>query len=263
MSGIVLRPGSSVPFSPDRADHLPDRTYHLKVPAAYEAADIDERVEIEGGRPWYPLDLARLFRAEFRKLVAADPDPEACAPILAEVEAWVEELEAAVRRVSEGNSAEVASAFFEAARIPDRLLAVEGELHQASRAWRTARAQQRAYRQRYGRVAADLYLTGWEGEDDLPEFRRGRQGVPDELMALVPAEHLAAIGDRVGELLRPSAARLKNSPSASSPGSSATPSTPTPATGRTTRRLNGRSPSAPGFSTISDGAASESTPSSS
>jgi hypothetical protein len=265
VSGVVRKPGSSVRFSPPHADHLPDRTYLLKVPTAYEAVEFEERVEIDGARQRFPLDLAKTFQTEARKMVIADPDPEGAEPFLLPVSAWIERLKAAGRAVASQTSPppEVVAEFWEAARIPDDLAALEEELFERSPTWRTVSVRQRTYRRRRGLSAVAAFLVGWEGEDGLPEFRREGDDVPDELVALLHPEHLVAIADEVDTLLRPSAATLKNSPSASSSESSTTPSTPTPATGRTTRRPNGRSPSAPGSSTTSDGETSASTPPSS
>lgn len=261
MSGVVRKPGSSVRLTPPHADYLPDRTYLLRVPTSYQAVEFEERVEVDGARQRFPLDMARAFQAEARKLVAADPDPEGARSWLEKVDAWVEGLQAAGRAIAgqPSPSPEAVAEFWEAARIPDELAALEEELFERSRTWRTVSVRQRTYRRRRGLTAIACFLVGWEG-DDLPEFERDDDGVPDDLVALIHPDHVVAIADEADTLLRPSAERLKNSPSASSSESSTTPSTPTRATARTTRRQNGHSPSAPGFSTTSDGATSESTP---
>lgn len=263
MSGVVRKPGSSVRFSPPHADHLPDRTYLLKVPTAYEAVQYEELVEVNGARQRFPLDMARAFQAEARKLVAADPDPKSAAPWLEKVDAWVDRLQAAGRAIASQTTPppEAVAEFWEAARVPDDLLAFEEDLFEHSRTWRAVSVRQRTYRRRRGLTAVDFALVGWEGEDDLPRFRREDDSVPNELVAEIPPEHLAAIADEYDTLLRPSAERLKNSRSASSPESSTTLSTQTQDTDPTTPRPNGHSPSAPGSSITSDGGTYASTPS--
>lgn len=262
MSGGIRKPGSTVRFSPPHADHLPDRTYLLKVPTALEAADFEELVEADGARQRFPLDMARVFQAEARRLVAADPDPAGAGAWLEKVDAWFERLQAAGREIGRQPtpSPEAVAAFWEAARTPDDLIPFEEELHERSRTWRQVSAKQKGYRRRRGLSAVGFALVGWEGEDDLPEFRREGDGVPDELVALIHPDHLVAIADEYDTLLRPSAATLKNSPSASSGASSENPSTPS---SRTKPRLNGRSSDTPGPAPTSAGVNSESTPSTS
>jgi hypothetical protein len=259
VSAGTRKPGSTVRFSPPHAGHLPDRTYLLKVPTAYEAVEFEERVEVDGARQRFPLDMARAFQAEARKLVAADPDPKGAVVWLEKVDAWVERLQAAGREVARQPTPDpdVLAKFWEAARVPDELAALEEELFEGSRTWRAVSVRQRTYRRRRGLSAVGAFLAGWEGEDDLPPFRREDDGVPDELVALIHPEHLVAIADEVDTLLRPTAATLKNSPSASSGASSESPSTPT---SRKKPRPNGLSPETPGPAPTSAGATSASTP---
>jgi hypothetical protein len=261
VTGIVLKPGTTVELTPPSVSYLPDRTYLLRVPTSFEAVEFEERVELDGARQRFPLDIAKTFRAELVKLVASAGDAAADAPILAKVDAWVARIEEAAREVGKANTPDSATAFFEAARLPDDFLDLEQELFQHSRTWRAVQVGQRTYRRRYGLTAAQMFLADWRAADgdgdDLPEFRRDRDGVPDELLRLIHPDHLEAIGGRVTELIRPSADRLGNSPSASS-GTSSEKASTIPSSKKP--RLNGHSSSTTGSSRTSDGPSSESTP---
>jgi hypothetical protein len=259
VSGSVLKPGSTVELTPASVSYLPTRTYKLRVPTVLEAVEFEERVETDGARQRFPLDVARTFNSEMRKLVQASGDPEADAALLAEIAAWVQRLEDAAREVGKSNTPETAAKFFEVARLPEDFLPYEQELHEHSRTWRKLQAAQRTYRRRRGITACHSCLVGWtgDGEDDLPPFDRDDDEVPDELLRYVHPEHLEAIADKVDELIRPTAARLKNLPSASSSTSSETPSTPT---SPKKRRPNGHSGETVGSSPGQDGRNSESIP---
>lgn len=258
MSGSVLKPGSTVELTPPGVSYLPDRTYKLRVPTVLEAVEFEERVETDGARQRFPLDVARTFHSEMRKLVQASGDPDADAPLLADVAAWVQRLEEAAREVGRSNTPETAARFFETARLPEDFLPYEQELHEHSRTWRKLQAAQRTYRRRRGITACHACLVGWEGdgEDDLPPFERDGDEVPDEILRHIHPEHLEAIADKVDELIRPTAARLKNSPSASSGTSNGTASTPT---SRKRPRPNGHSGETAGSSPGPAGQSSEST----
>jgi hypothetical protein len=261
---IVLKPGDTVPFTPPHQDDLPDRTYLIRVPPYFEARKVAAGVRVEGGRSWHPLDIARLLRTEFVRMIeTADPSPEAKAavqPWLDGIDAWVAAIDTAMRTYSSQRTDDNLQALVREIPLPEKLAPVEVEVHRSSRSWRVAMEEQRAFREIQGLVCANLFVVGWEGEEELPPFRRTRDGIPDEIVGLIPVEHLLAIGDRVGELIRPNQARLKNFHSASAGSSSPTASTgstpPMPAP-------NGHSPETGGLFLGPAGPSSESIPSTS
>jgi hypothetical protein len=250
---LLLKAGELHPFTP----HGSERTYLLRVPSTREAHLIDQKAVGRRGRRWHQLDLAKLLRDEFRKMVAADADPEACAPLVELVEGWVGGMQSAMDAwVEAGDSDELRQAYLDAAKPPGGMVEIENLVREASDAYCAAIAQQEAWPHLYGIAAAELFLDGWEGEE-LPPFKRGLRGVPDDLLNLIPDRHFVEIGQEMARILSPDETARKNSRSASS-GASSRPSS-TGSTEVRTRRLNGHSNPTGGTVQPSAAAGSEST----
>ena len=142
-------------------------------------------------------------------------------------------LREAVREASPGNAEELIGHIDAAEADPD------GEDRTAKQRLEDRTAQQRlatieaacagipvyttllAARQRYAGmlpwVAARHALRGWEG-DGLPPFARAGGLVPADLLDLLPAEEIEAVGSRAAELMQPDRAAEGNfEPPSSSP----------------------------------------------
>ncbi len=133
-------------------------------------------------------------------------------------------LREAVREVSPGNAEELIAHIDAAEADPD------GEDRAAQQRLATIEAACAgipvyttliAARQRYAGmlpwVAARHALRGWEG-DGLPPFTRVGGLVPAELLDLLPADEIEAVGGRAAELMQPDRAAEGNSaPPSSSP----------------------------------------------
>ena len=125
-------------------------------------------------------------------------------------------LRAVVRELSPGNAAELLD-LLDAAEADEagedretqvRLAALEAQV--ATQPTYAAMAAARVhYSNMLPLVAARHALRGWQGPD-LPEFRRERGLVPDELLDAVPFADLTAIGNKAADLMAPSEAAAGN-----------------------------------------------------
>lgn len=245
----VGKAGERVDFQPEGSSY----TYILRRPSVREAQLPAERAEaVAGGRQWYPFDVAREFREEFRLMVAAEP--VGMEVHLEAVERWFEGLQSAMDEVRHDNTEESRAALFAALDMPREVARLERMVHKRSEPYRQVKAEQQAWPLSYGIAVVEDFLEDWHGED-LPPFERGKRGVPDELIDLIPQNDLVQIGMEFSRMLAPSDASRKNYRSASS-GTSRPPSSTS--TEVTRPRPNGRTRS--GTSPGSASASSTSTP---
>lgn len=201
MSDVITTAGLEVEFTPPGSA----RTYRLAVPSFGQAgrmvAAMADRMK----------PSAALFNHATREaLKAARPDN------LEELLGYVDAYEAA-----EDEMGATHVAFGREDR--QAIKAAHVALNRAERGLRIAEAavwgDERLARLRQQAADADRAeaemlareaLRGWQGEG-LPAFALGPDGrVPVELLARAPAQDVAAIARRVGELTRPSAAAEKN-----------------------------------------------------
>jgi hypothetical protein len=141
-----------------------------------------------------------------------------------------EALRAAVREVSPGNADELVAAIDAAeAALDDVAAQVRLASIEAACATVPVYAALLAARQRYlgtlPWVAARHALRGWDG-DGLPEFRRERGAVPDELLDALPQREVEAIGWHASGMMNVTQAAEKNS---AAPSPSPETQTPTEA----------------------------------
>lgn len=124
-------------------------------------------------------------------------------------------IRAAIRELGAANEAELLGVVATAEEMPDdpdaqaRLAAIEAvvaniPVYAAPRALREQVIGLLPY------IAARHALRGWDGPG-LPAFRRARGMVPDDLLELVPADELVAVGWRAYALMQPAASAEKNS----------------------------------------------------
>jgi len=138
-------------------------------------------------------------------------------------------LRAAVREASPDNAAELLAVIDASEATPDDPeVQVRFGTIEAACATVPVYAGLLAARQRYlgtlPWVAARHALRGWEG-DGLPQFRRSRGLVPDDLLDALPQDDIEAVGWRASTLMQPGQDAAKNS-GAPSPS----PETPAPMT---------------------------------
>lgn len=261
-AGILNGPGEIVPFSPPGST----ATYLIRQPIGKERprfkAALARELVAENLRAWGSLEMLRLARAEVARIMDAESPAERDQSLLDELDAHLANLKALWEEWGRSRSPEAQKARDDAqAAGTPRLQQVEQLLQEVSESYRNRVADNNAFNNAYadvqGWVAAKAFLAGWE-DADLPPFRRERDGVPDDLLGLVPGPHLVAIGGRVAELIDPSEEARKNSASASSGGSS--PPSSTTSTGPGTPPPTSPSGTDPGTSASSGGTTSASTP---
>lgn len=121
-----------------------------------------------------------------------------------------------VRELAPGNAAELldlldaaeADEKGEDTDVQTRLAALEAQIA-TQPAYAAMAAARTLYRNMLPYVAARHALRGWEGEG-LPEFRRDRGLVPDELLEAVPAAELDEVGNKAADLMTPDRAAAGN-----------------------------------------------------
>jgi hypothetical protein len=162
----------------------------------------------DGGREYLVAPLTFRERQAFRAALTAEAGMFPTSPQM------LDALKAAVREIAPDNAGEwidtidaaTADEADEAARA--RLVSVE-----AVCAGVPAYAALLAARQRYlgmmPFIAAQYALRGWRGAD-VPEFRRERGIVPGDLLDLIPADEIEAIGWRASAMMQPDKAAEKN-----------------------------------------------------
>jgi len=138
-------------------------------------------------------------------------------------------LRTAVREASPDNAEELLAVIVASEATPDDAdVQVRFGTIEAACATVPVYAGLLAARQRYlgtlPWVAARHALRGWEG-DGLPDFRRSRGLVPDDLLEALPQDDIEAVGWRASTLMQPGQDAAKNS-GAPSPS----PETPAPMT---------------------------------
>lgn len=147
-------------------------------------------------------------------------------------------LRGAVRDLAPGNMAELLAAIDDAEANPledapqRKLQAIEAACATVP-AYAALMAARNHYMGMLPFVAARWALRGWEGPR-LPEFRRVRGAVPEELLDVLPPEELALVGWSAHAMTQVSRAAVGNSASPSPSGE-----TPKPARGASSRKTGG------------------------
>ncbi len=233
---MLLDPKQPVRFTPADQAGRPEETrvvYLLKVPRLYDGAALDRAVAARGGRNHGALARLRSLRAGVKALLADDDEAVARDNLVARIDAYADELRAFGRALLAGEydaageteestgPAKLAAALAAQAEHEAALAEVAELVREGYPLFARMVADEAVYPDILGIEAARLLLVGWENGPG--EFRRGRAGVPDEVLEAIPPYHLVAIGAEVERLRRPSEAQRKNSASPSrSPAAPAT-----------------------------------------
>lgn len=218
-------PSAPARFEPaDNATLPPGKAkvaYLFRVPRVADRIAYRRAVAAAGGRRHYEFDMLAELRTGVLAIArAAGGEPPAEA--LGLIEDQINRHQAYVARVTAGDFANEADI---AARVED-LIQVQGEIadggarlvpirDMVAAAWApyaTMVGDNAAYAQTAGLVAANLFLTGWEG---LGDFERGRDGLSDAMLRRISERHLIGIGFFVEGLFRPTEAEAGNSASPS------------------------------------------------
>jgi len=217
MTGL-RKPGEPARFTPPGEEEKPEaeRTvYVLRTPTLYDEARLARAIKAQGARPIGRLDLLPVLKAGVGELLAGAGDAALRAEFEAAIDAHGEEIRAALKAGGEATIAALtgpgAGRIAEIANVVRRGYPAFAEAEaDADFAWAVQPVE-----------AARLLLVGWE--NGPAPFARGPTGLADDLLALLPPEHLEGIGWFAMALLRPSEGQAKNSDSPPPGASSETP----------------------------------------
>jgi len=241
---MFLKPGDTVELRPNGEKTKP--VYELRAPLVYDRVDFEAALSQRGARHHGIYGLLRAMRrdVESNLIEAEDDERRRLIEQIDRTRAAYEAFGALAQEKASNPGADDAAivatakaleAAWNAATAEDEELAgVAALLRTAGGRYAAACVETTRYDAAYGIEAARIFLVGWEGPP-LP-FARGKQGVSDSLLALVPPAHLQAIGARVKALLAPDEETVKNS-AGPSPGASGRK----PSTARKTQAKKARS----------------------
>jgi hypothetical protein len=216
MNGALYAPGERVAVKPPRSE----RVYWVRNPTYLEKPRWRHAVAALGGKRWGQLDLAYALRREVERFLGDDPTgPQ----FIEAIDQYIAGIEAAVAAWRDERTDENSAALTKAIVPPELVAAIATQITTASLAYANMEADRVSYREYAGIAGAQMFLGDWEGKG-LPPFRRSISGVPDELMNLIPSQHMVLIGDQIELLVDPPEEVIKNSGSASSQLSEQTPS---------------------------------------
>lgn len=245
------------PFSEGGKPAAEQVTYLFRTPRQREKIQYRHRIFAEGGRRHSVLDMLALLRKGV--LFITDPaempgtDPEVLAEQRAQTLALIDSLHGELldfygrMRDGEFNLAteDGLQAFQQAyggiTTGDDSLAPIAEVVGRYYRPYAVALADLSAYPDIVGQVAADLFLVGWENVKDPAsptgaalKFRRGTDGLSDEMLAAIRDGHLREMGLLVERLLEPTVIEAKNSesprPSPSAPAISVSTAAASPTT---------------------------------
>ncbi|MGE0716407.1 MAG: hypothetical protein AB7P02_13280 [Alphaproteobacteria bacterium] len=178
--------------------------YLLQVPRHLDRVAYARGLAEAGARRVGYADLARLMARGIEEALApidpetADAARRAVAAYLAEVERWGEVVRAADPEAEAGRRA-IEEAMERLARAGGIMRPLEDELAELYAPYRRARGDFAVYGRVRGLVAARLMLRGWENVSAA--FRRRVDGLPPDLLEVIPDGHLAGIGIEFDRLL--------------------------------------------------------------
>lgn len=207
-------------------------TYDLKVPALYDAIALKKALALHGARHhgrMAVLEAAReIFAQGGEAAQAALPALDQAAGLLGD---WIKGVAGNRWPDTEEGRAAKATAW---EACGDALEGVEELVHLAAAAsprLAAMRADDEVFFQIYGLECVRLFVTAWSGPD-MPPFARTALGVPEELIARLPAGDVVAIGAEIRRLMEPTEAEAGNSvsPSRGTGTRSSSTAGPSPAT---------------------------------
>lgn len=248
MSDIVVDPKEPVEVK----SYDGTRRYWIRPPKAWEGDKFRQEVTAEGARSWGRQDLLEAMREAVETEVDGDGEAEIAerkrlAGIITD---YGQRLNEAAEAMRNERTAETRKAFADAWTMPPDILEIEGMVLEAGRT-RYSRmvGENRIYPLKAGKIAAKLFLVGWEGVknakgEDVPFRRSSMGGVPDDLLQML-GDDRAAISSKVHDLIQPEEFRLGNSESepsgSASPTSSSDSTKEPPQTSQSTPEADGTS----------------------
>lgn len=232
---MFLKPGDTVDVRPDGEE---GPVYRLRTPLLYDRVKLEQAITRHGGRKHGRVGLLRALRRD----VAGDPfliecEPEERVRLNAQIDAALAAWQGFGKRVRDGEfragegddakavAQSLVEAFSEVDQQESPLAGVEALVRGAGGHYAAACAEETVYQEIAAIESARLFLVGWEGLEAT--FRRGPQGVPDDVLMAIPPAHLAFIGAEAEKLLKPDEATVKNSAGPSSGASARARSTAT------------------------------------
>lgn len=207
MTSLLHDPAQPVPFQP--RDGGP--TYLLRVPTVLDRARFKHAVVKAGARRWGQLDIVASARAAVNRLLAGDDNAADREARLADLNTYAAGIEAAieVRRAGGGDADLIA-----ALQVPPAVEQIMEIVAEVDEAVSERLADNLVSNEIAGYVAAKMFLAGWDKPG--PFKRDPLSGATEPTLAQIEQGDLIAIGNRIGELLEPTADTMGNSGSASS-----------------------------------------------
>lgn len=199
---------------------LKPRAYFLRRPTLADRADYKREMTVAGARNYSDLELLAKL-AEGVDAILSDPDDAAerlrFSTMIAGHRERIEGFYAAVQAGAfEGKAGQDAlvRAYVDAFVPPPDLKQVEVVVIAHYPPYREMMADRKVYGDIRGRVAARMFLEGWENLTDAQgqpiAYRRKPDGtVPESLLMAIPSAHLAEIGAWVEGSLEPTTAKVK------------------------------------------------------
>lgn len=218
--GLLVQPGQLHRLGPTSTGNV----YLLRVPAVLDRPVFRRELRRAGARSVSHLDLIAGLEAGLAAIAeqAGEPVPDEQLAAVAEHRADIERAYELLRQAPFDTSIDRDEAV-RLLQAPPLVQAVEGVVREHWAAYRDLLADQEAYGEFAGIVAAQLFLRGWEG--NLPAFTRRHDGGPDDkALSAIPLGDLLAIGVEVQLMMAPGPRTLGNSPSASGSAPVPTPS---------------------------------------
>jgi hypothetical protein len=181
--------------------------YFLRVPKVADRHKFSRAVAEEGGQTWTAMQLANTLRDGLDKIM---PDDDEEKPNYLEiVDNYIEGMTAALAVYREEPTRENLLNFMTVSVPDERVGKLFEAVAQHYQPLRGRIADNAAYPDVVGVVAAKMFLVGWEGRPVI--YRRTPEGIPEHLLEGIREHEFRAIGSRVSELLSPSEDRAKNS----------------------------------------------------
>lgn len=187
--------------------------YWLKPPRLYDRVRLDRALAARGARRVGLMLLVQLMREGVEQAVrpedpaAADAAREALDLYEARLRDYAVRLQAADPEDAAGR-VELMAASAQMVEAAAALRPLEDAIADLHPPYAAARGDMQVYQTIRGLECARMFLTGWQGRPEA--FRREVQGVPDDLLQLLPLGHVQEIGEQVDRMFRPTEQARKN-----------------------------------------------------
>jgi hypothetical protein len=206
---MLSREPQKLELGPDDAR----RVYWLTPPKLHERNQWRRAILANGGKRHGRLALLDIMAAGVAALMEGEP-PEIIEALLAKIGRARQSTLDWIAAINEGEpDADIAVLFDQSEAAMRDLAAIEEECVAHWPPYAAALADDATYWPTAGIEGARIFLTGWEGLEDAPRFKRSRLGVADELLAVIPEQDHGPIGLFLDRLARVTEPERKNSSS--------------------------------------------------